>query len=421
MRDATKRGAVRPSDLRDCRFCHDPSNNGWIFAFHSIYLLCQPFVPGIGVLACWWRGSWAGNPCLAGVHPVRRPCRTPIPGERRTRGFNQPGAGQSLTQINLDRINQLLITGRAQYLYGDYSIALKSFKDILAIDPGNLEAQAYESRIMAMSGNPVSPVPGRPGSNPSTISLGTLAARRMNSAVPDSLPSLTTPLVSELRKGAPFQLEVPATSDPWLTGTPGGSMASTIDIAPDHSPVFVAQVRFGQVLAFSTSGTVGIKGGQADHSGGGEIVTHEPENGLAGLSAPTHSLIGVFLDDNSPITNLATAINSYSVGEPVVQPGLRQPFYIGDGRMSSGEAQQIVVPEGATRFYLGTMGTGGWANKHGAFQVKIEVLREPGKVGLLMIYGSACMVVMSIMFMTLRKKRTRGDNEEFFFLKKPRG
>jgi len=46
-----------------------------------------------------------------------------------------------------DKISQLLISGRAQYLYGDNEGALQTFDKVLINDPDNVEAKAYELKI----------------------------------------------------------------------------------------------------------------------------------------------------------------------------------------------------------------------------------------------------------------------------------
>jgi len=52
---------------------------------------------------------------------------------------------------------------------------------------------------------------------------------------------------------------------------------------------------------------------------------------------------------------------------------LRQPFYIGDGRRSTGEVQHVVVPTGATRLFIGTMDGYEWNNNVGGFNVTAHV------------------------------------------------
>lgn len=45
------------------------------------------------------------------------------------------------------KVDQLLLQGRAQYLYGDYEGALQSFGEVEAIQPDNREAKAFQMRI----------------------------------------------------------------------------------------------------------------------------------------------------------------------------------------------------------------------------------------------------------------------------------
>jgi len=49
-----------------------------------------------------------------------------------------------------DRLKQMLVTARAQYLYGDYTEALQSFDKVITYSPDNMEAQAYVARINQM-------------------------------------------------------------------------------------------------------------------------------------------------------------------------------------------------------------------------------------------------------------------------------
>ncbi|HEY3242752.1 MAG TPA: hypothetical protein VGM03_05305 [Phycisphaerae bacterium] len=50
----------------------------------------------------------------------------------------------------------------------------------------------------------------------------------------------------------------------------------------------------------------------------------------------------------------------------MVMPGLRQPFFIGDGLTGtgSGAVQQFLVPDGATRLFLGTIDGCEWSNNY---------------------------------------------------------
>jgi hypothetical protein len=82
-------------------------------------------------------------------------------------------------------------------------------------------------------------------------------------------------------------------------------------------------------------------------------------------------LLGVFLDDTQPNLSAAPDPLAYMPDAPVVAPGLRQPFFIGDGLTPSGAAQQFIVPAGATRLFLGTVDGYGWYNNVGSFSVAV--------------------------------------------------
>ena len=63
-------------------------------------------------------------------------------------------------------------------------------------------------------------------------------------------------------------------------------------------------------------------------------------------------------------------------------PLLKQVFFIGDGRTSTGAVQSFVVPQGATRLFLGTMDGWGWYNNIGSFRVTVsDQPEEPGLAG----------------------------------------
>ena len=102
------------------------------------------------------------------------------------------------------------------------------------------------------------------------------------------------------------------------------------------------------------------------------------ENKISNVKAPINSIIGVFLDDNKPTQGSAapTSLDFSSTASrdfSVMQPKLKQAFFIGDGRNSSGEVQQFVPPAGATRLFIGTMDEYEWSNNVGGFFVTAHV------------------------------------------------
>jgi hypothetical protein len=175
---------------------------------------------------------------------------------------------------------------------------------------------------------------------------------------------------------------VPGTSDPWLAGMPDGSTASMGDVAPAQSPVEVTGMAIvaGDVLTFSAKGRVSNCGRPCalQHPDGGPPLFHDTgaENGISDAGAPINALLGVFLgpdrpDRNPPPATLdfdSTVTHDYFILRPLVQ----QVFFIGDGRTGTGVRQQVVVPEGATRLFLGTMDGCCWYNNVGTFTVNVS-------------------------------------------------
>lgn len=181
-------------------------------------------------------------------------------------------------------------------------------------------------------------------------------------------------------------VNVPGMSDPWLAGMPEGSTASEYagrppSVVPPQAPVLVSglTLQAGAILTFNVSGSVSHRPiPPVDTPDGGDRnVSHRTgaENGISNIFAPITSLVGVFLGPEIP--NLSPAPNSLNFGAPAsrdylsITPLLKQVFFIGDGLTSGNVLQQAIVPEGATRFYLGTMDTYEWPNNGGSFTVKV--------------------------------------------------
>ena len=195
---------------------------------------------------------------------------------------------------------------------------------------------------------------------------------------------------------AAHAVAVPGTSDPWLAGMPGGSTASSGDTAPAEAPVLVPGVPLsaGEVLTFSATGgvynapvsasslsTLDPDGGRGTAGPIDGAVTHSAgaENGIANLTAPINSLVGVFLSDAQPSLSRAPSGLSFpsaGSGPASLSPALQQPFFIGDGLTGtgSGSVQDFVIPAGATRLYLGTMDEYSWYNNVGAFDVTVSAV-----------------------------------------------
>lgn len=188
-------------------------------------------------------------------------------------------------------------------------------------------------------------------------------------------------------------VSVPGTSNPKLAGAPPGTTAIDSDAAPAQSPAqaFGLDLSAGAVLRFpSVTGAVGFAPGRASGPEGSFVGGNGPENGISGVTAPFESLLGVFLGPENPVGLAPPGSLSFATAASrdylTLAPVLRQVFFIGDGRTSSGVVQEVVVPAGATRFYLAVHDGSGWYNNVGAFTVSVTstaVVPEPSTVALL--------------------------------------
>lgn len=151
---------------------------------------------------------------------------------------------------------------------------------------------------------------------------------------------------------ADVMVTVPGTSNLWLAGMPDGSTAGDgFDTAPAQSPTLVPlAVSAGTVFSFVVTGSVNNDPSPSDLTPDGIGLQGRipgAENGIANLIAPTNSLIGVFLDATQPDGSEPPATLDFSVlGLDVAAlfPGLKQPFFIGDGLTSAAAVQTFTAP-----------------------------------------------------------------------------
>ncbi len=204
-------------------------------------------------------------------------------------------------------------------------------------------------------------------------------------------PSTPPPSPPKPSASTTATLSVPGSANPWLAGMPHGHTARIGDRAPNHSPVSVPiKLSGGATLTFdSVTGKAGYEAGKSCGPDGCPIeICHdgEAENGIAGACFGTISgLVGVFLGDSRPDTNEAPdspetfeppAATDFRSGESreaaEIAPALKQVFFIGDGKQTTGRAQRFIVPPHATRLFLGTADGRSWNNNTGSFSVTVS-------------------------------------------------
>ncbi|UCG14575.1 MAG: PKD domain-containing protein [Deltaproteobacteria bacterium] len=188
------------------------------------------------------------------------------------------------------------------------------------------------------------------------------------------------------------EVVVPSRANPWLAGMPNGTTEPYGDVAPFQSPVLVdLDLSKGNVLTFTAEGW-GHYGpvwgciwpgwctpdGRVDGIYGSEFGPHAASKGKSAVTAPWNALMGVLLDDAEPTEGEEPeGLNFSSIGVDFasLSPKLGQVFFIGDGftGKGSGDVQTFIIPEGATRLFLGTMDGAEWNNNVGSFTVNVQV------------------------------------------------
>jgi hypothetical protein len=99
------------------------------------------------------------------------------------------------------------------------------------------------------------------------------------------------------------------------------------------------------------------------------------ENGISDAMIPLNAFVGVFLGPDQP--NLTPSPTPLDFSTPtdrdylLLEPGLKQVFFIGDGLTSASAVQQIVIPDGAERLFLGTMDGCCHSDNVGSFAVEV--------------------------------------------------
>jgi hypothetical protein len=175
-------------------------------------------------------------------------------------------------------------------------------------------------------------------------------------------------------------LRVPGTANVYLAGQPDGSKCCSGDSAPAQSPVKAkVALAAGKTLTFSVTGGVLHMPGKPDATpDGSEVASSPATNGISAATLPFNALVGVFTGATAqatPPANIDFTKPDPGTSFTKLSPQLGQVFFIGDGLTGkgTGQAQEFVVPEGATALYLGASDSYGWANNVGELSVTIQV------------------------------------------------
>jgi hypothetical protein len=204
-----------------------------------------------------------------------------------------------------------------------------------------------------------------------------------------------------------------ANHDIWLAGMPNFTVDNGgFDVAPNQSPFLAGgplpvAVIPGQYLEFlNVAGTVTFHHDDSSDCDGNTAFPNFVHNGgatpwgIAGLTAPANSLIGVFIGSSQPsgvppaTLDFGDATGSIPSGIPVgggplllgaasrtfttLSPKLQQPFFIGDGvDNTTNTTQQFFIPPLATRLYLGTMDQQKWSDNTGQCKIGDVLTSDP--------------------------------------------
>jgi len=149
-----------------------------------------------------------------------------------------------------------------------------------------------------------------------------------------------------------------------LAGAVTGTTNPAGDTAPLNSPSVVdVPLIAGQALIFTAWGTVGYSGSTPNlgpDGGASTDTTYQPTTGIgiAQITGPRSALVGVFTGDTLVLQNTPPSVDYSSQAARDVSnltPLLQQPFFVGSGTTSTGNARRVIVPNRATHLYLGVI------------------------------------------------------------------
>lgn len=129
------------------------------------------------------------------------------------------------------------------------------------------------------------------------------------------------------------------------------------------------------------SGPDGSTGGCPGERPGGAIDAAGVVSGIASIDRVGY-LVGVFFPPRAPSGPPQPSLDfdgNYNFAS--LRPLVAQVFFIGDGRASDGAIQRFLVPDGATRLYLGVVDAfaftgppGFYGDNAGSFEVRLSFI-----------------------------------------------
>jgi hypothetical protein len=177
---------------------------------------------------------------------------------------------------------------------------------------------------------------------------------------------------------------------PWQYDIAGPVGEKAADGEPYESPTqsSISLVQGALIEVSNVSGSGNIQPGDTYGNAQGEEngVVNTPsdnwnhstgyeEHGIADVTMPEDAVMAVFLGSSLPDDSAAPGSLDFSTSASrnytSLSPLVKQPFYVGTGQTSSGNQQMIVVPNGATRLFLGMMDNMEWSNNSGGYNVTI--------------------------------------------------
>lgn len=182
------------------------------------------------------------------------------------------------------------------------------------------------------------------------------------------------------------KVRLPATANIYLAGA-DDEVAAQLS-APGSSPLAVDVGGAGKVSFPSIKGELGACDAcERESPDGGSLSFGSTGitafNGIAGVTFADRTLfvVGVFVGDDQPSHPAEAVVDLSGADDELSQePGLGEPFFIGDGETADGERQEVVVPENAETLYLGFAdaygfyGTpGAYDDNHGSVTIEVAV------------------------------------------------